>query len=107
VAPAQFANTRSGISPQKVYAYLACERPVVGSDINGLGDVLVKEGAGLSFPAGDAAALAQAVVQLLADPAKAKAMGQRGRHLVLARYTWGQVVTRTVRVLDAARGVAS
>ena len=105
VAPAQFANTRSGISPQKVYAYLACERPVVGSDIDGLGNVLQEEGAGLSFPAGDAEALARAVVQLLGDPARARAMGQRGRQLVLERYTWEQVVRRTVRILDTVRRV--
>ncbi|MBI3088122.1 MAG: methyltransferase domain-containing protein [Candidatus Omnitrophica bacterium] len=107
VAPARFANARSGISPQKVYAYLACERPVVGSDLDGLGDVLVNEGVGLSFPAGEAAVLARAIIQLLTDPPRAKEMGQRGRRLVLVRYTWEQVVTRTLRMFaDIAKGHA-
>lgn len=107
VAPARFANPRSGISPQKVYAYLACERPVVGSDLEGLGDLLTTQGVGLAFPAGDVRALAEAVVTLLQDRALAGRMGQRGRQVVLERFTWERVVSTTVAIcqdaLDARR----
>ena len=98
VAPAQFSNPRSGISPQKVYAYLACERPVVGSDIEGLGDVLTREGVGISFPSGDAERLAGAIIQLLQDRELAQTMGERGKQLVLDRFTWERVVQKTVRI---------
>ena len=98
VAPAQFSNPRSGISPQKVYAYLACERPVVGSDIEGLGDLLTREGVGVSFPSGDAEKLAGAIIQLLQDRELAQTMGERGKQLVLDRFTWKRVVQKTVRI---------
>jgi glycosyltransferase involved in cell wall biosynthesis len=100
VAPAKFADGRSGISPQKVYAYLACERPVVGSDLKGLGDVLTAHRVGLSFPSGDRAALAQAVTQLLQNREAAAEMGRRGRALVLERFTWEQVVRRTMTICE-------
>ncbi len=97
VAPAQLSE-RSGISPQKVYAYLACQRPVVGSDIEGLGDMLTQERVGFSFPSGDAERMAGAIIQLLQDRELAQTMGERGRRLVLDRFTWERVVQKTVRI---------
>jgi glycosyltransferase involved in cell wall biosynthesis len=101
VAPAKFADGRSGISPQKVYAYLACERPVIGSDIAGLGDLLETCQAGLSFPSGQSPVLAQAIVRLLQDKELARAMGQRGRRVILERFTWEQVVKNTMAICAA------
>lgn len=101
VAPARFANLRSGISPQKVYAYLACERPVVGSDIDGLGDMLVKYGVGLAFRAGHAEELAEVILRLLKDKDMAKTMGQKGREVILERYTWESVVRKTAKIFTA------
>lgn len=98
VAPAQFADTRSGISPQKLYAYLACERPVVGSDIDGLGNLLEQERVGASFPAGDATSLARALIRLLQQPEEARAMGRRGRALVLQRFTWQRVAEQIAAI---------
>jgi len=100
VAPAQFANTRSGISPQKVYAYLACGRPVVGSDLEGLGDMLVREGVGLSFKAGDVNGLGDAIVRVLTDQPLADSMRQRARAVVMGHYTWEGVVRRTIEILQ-------
>ena len=64
VAPVFFNNLDSGISSQKVFAYLSCGKPVIGSDIPGLGDMLEKEGVGMSFPMGDSAAMAKKITLL-------------------------------------------
>ncbi len=100
VAPARFSNLRSGISPQKVYAYLACERPVVGSNIEGLGNLLTEQGVGLSFPVGEAEELAETILTLLKDADVATSMGQRGRRVVLKQYTWEKVVRRTTQIFS-------
>lgn len=100
VAPAQFSNPRSGISPQKVYAYLACERPVVGSDLPGLGNMLVDRNVGLSFQAGKYKELATAVVELLEDRELATSMGKRGRKFILECHTWKKVVEETAVILQ-------
>ena len=99
VAPAQLSE-RSGISPQKVYAYLACERPVVGSDLQGLGMVLVENNIGLSFPVGKREELAEAVILLLQDREMATSMGKRGREFVLESHTWERVVEKTIEILN-------
>jgi glycosyltransferase involved in cell wall biosynthesis len=104
VAPARFSNSRSGISPQKVYAYLACERPVVGSNIEGLGNMLIEEGVGLSFPAGDAEQLAEAILKLLKDQNLVMTMGRAGRRLVLERFTWERAVRETVQIIHRCLG---
>lgn len=57
----------SGYNPVKLYSYLASQRPVVASKVEGL-EMVESSGAGLLYPPGDAAALARAVNSLLASP---------------------------------------
>jgi glycosyltransferase involved in cell wall biosynthesis len=66
--------------PNKIQAYLAIGRPILAS-LNGEGARLVDEaGAGLSVPAQDPRALADAILQLYAMPEARRAeMGANGR----------------------------
>lgn len=66
--------------PNKVQAYMASGRPILAS-LNGEGARLVKEAdAGLTTPAGDAKALAAAVLQLFQmTPAERDKLGVNGR----------------------------
>jgi len=98
VAPAQFTK-RTGISPLKLYTYLACERPVVGTDLPDLGNVLVEKNVGKSFPVGKKKELAEAVILLLRDRKLATSMGKRGREFVLKSHTWERVVEKTIEIL--------
>ena len=59
---------------------LACATPVVASDITGYRDVMTPE-TGAAFPAGDEAALTDAVERLLADEPRRQEMGAAGRAL--------------------------
>lgn len=68
---------------------LACARPVVISDACHFPEV-AEERCGHVVPV-DARATANAIAELLSRPADAAAMGQRGRQMVLARFTWPQV----------------
>jgi glycosyltransferase involved in cell wall biosynthesis len=94
VAPFIFKSTRSGISSLRVFSYLACGRPVIGSDIPGLGDMLEREKMGSSFLMGDHNALARSLIELLGKPERAKEMGERGRKFVLNSHSWERIVTR-------------
>jgi glycosyltransferase involved in cell wall biosynthesis len=66
--------------PSKVQAYLAAGKPIIAS-LDGEGArVLEASGAGVSCPAEDAAALAQAVLRLRAlSPAQLQRMGEAGQ----------------------------
>jgi len=94
VVPAYFEDLQSGISPQKLFAYQACGKPVIGSDIPGLGDLLERERIGLSFPMGDQKALAKAIIDLLSNKERLKEMGERGRNFVVKNHAWEIIVDR-------------
>lgn len=61
--------------------------PLAGFDVGAIREYLMDGETGLLVPPGDTAALANAIDRLLSDPAKAAAMGARGRALVSARFT--------------------
>jgi glycosyltransferase involved in cell wall biosynthesis len=57
----------------------AAGRPIVASDIGGLGDVVTDGETGLLVPAGDSAAMAEAMARLLADAGLRERMGEAAR----------------------------
>jgi glycosyltransferase involved in cell wall biosynthesis len=65
---------------------------VVSSDIPGPNAVMEEGKSGLLVPKQDPEALAKAIISILADPEKAKVMGQRGRELVETKYNWRTIV---------------
>ena len=66
---------------------MAAGKPVVATDAGATGEVIDNGEQGLLVPANDAQAMGDAVTRLLLDPCLAKAMGQKGRHRVEARFT--------------------
>lgn len=82
-----FASTDEGM-PNTVLEAMACGLPVVATRIAGCED-LVEDGAtGLLVPPGNPAALAQAIAQLAADPARRAAMGAAARRRAESRFSW-------------------
>ena len=64
----------------------ACGLPCVGSRTGGIVDVIEDGGTGRLFPPGDTDALAAALGELLADPARRAAMGEAARRVALRRF---------------------
>ena len=82
---------------------MACETAVVASRVGGIPDVVVDGETGLLVehgrdPAEFEAALAEAVNSLVADPARAAAMGQAGRRRAVAEFSWDAIAARTVEL---------
>jgi len=100
VAPFVLKDTRSGIASLRVLAYLACGKPVVGSDICGLGDWLERESVGFSSPMGCSASMARVLVTALNDGKLLRQMGQRGRVLTVSGYSWQSIVDRLVHLFQ-------
>jgi glycosyltransferase involved in cell wall biosynthesis len=91
-------SIRSEAASQVIPQALAVGTPVVATDVGGSGE-LVRDGeTGWLVPAADAEALAAAVVDCLADPARARAMARRGQALVRERHSLDAAMSRTTAV---------
>ena len=85
---------------------MAAGKPVVASDVGGIREWLTHEQTGLLAPPGDLVAFAQGLNTLLTDPARAAAMGARGREAAETRFALDLHIEAVLghyrRVIDAA-----
>jgi phosphatidyl-myo-inositol alpha-mannosyltransferase len=81
----------------------ACATPVVASDIEGYSEV-VEPGTGVLVPPGDADALATALVEVLANEPRRRALGAAARQVAEERYTWDKIVERVLEIYRALAG---
>jgi glycosyltransferase involved in cell wall biosynthesis len=80
--------------PNVILEAMASGLPVVASGISGIPLAVVDGETGLLVPEGDPGALLGALRWLFADPAAARAMGERGRRKAEAELTWDAVAAR-------------
>jgi phosphatidyl-myo-inositol alpha-mannosyltransferase len=81
----------------------ACATPVVASDIDGYRDVM-EPGVGLTVPPGDPAALADALVELLANEEPRCRFGEAARRVAQERYSWDGIARRLLDVYERVAG---
>jgi glycosyltransferase involved in cell wall biosynthesis len=77
-------------------------RPVIAGDIPPLREV-VRDGIDGLHSANEPRGVADAILALLADPARAAAMGVAGRARMRERFTWPAIAAKTEAAYEAAR----
>ena len=82
-------------------------RPVVASDVGGVGEVMAHDEHGELVPAGDADALADALERIHQRPDRALRLGRAGAERVRLHYTWPAVAEGFEAVYDEVLGMAS
>ena len=85
VLPSEFDN-----SPNVVLEAMASGVPVVATDVGGLREYVRGGVNGDLVPAGDAPALARALVRYASDPELARRVGWRNREDAVSRFSWAQ-----------------
>ena len=78
---------------------MACETPVIASRIPGVADVVGE--AGLLVTPQHPSSLANAILEILENPARARSMGKNGRKRVEEKYDW-KIIARQVLNLYAS-----
>jgi glycosyltransferase involved in cell wall biosynthesis len=81
------ASTTGEPFGQVIVEGMAAGKAVVATNGGGVPEIVVDGQTGLLVPMGDASAMADAICALLADPALASRMGQRGHQRVIERFT--------------------
>jgi glycosyltransferase involved in cell wall biosynthesis len=99
VVLASYAN--EGV-PQALLQALAMARPVIGTQVGGIPEVIMPGKTGLLVPPRDPAAMAQAMRQVMEDPAMAQALGHRGREMVVEKFSREQMALAVEAVYDEA-----
>lgn len=79
-------------TPVSVIEACAAGTPVVGTDVGGMGDVITSGETGLLVPSGDCAALTEAVLKAIDNPAKAAEMSRAARATVTRKYSAERLV---------------
>jgi phosphatidylinositol alpha-mannosyltransferase len=77
----------------------ACAVPVVASDIPGYRAVMTEDTGELVAP-GDDQALADALVGLLENEPRRRALGERARRLAVERYSWDKIAERLEQIYE-------
>ncbi|MDD5642506.1 MAG: glycosyltransferase family 4 protein, partial [Syntrophales bacterium] len=72
--------------PTVIMEALACEAPVVATDISGIREIVQPGATGWLLPPGDPQALVTAIKEALADPQEARRRAQAGKRLVAREF---------------------
>jgi glycosyltransferase involved in cell wall biosynthesis len=87
---------------------MAAGLPTVASRVGGMPEIVVDGETGILVAPGDADALADAIVRVLADPELGRRLGEAGRARAVERYSWDVIAAATValhrRLLGARAG---
>jgi glycosyltransferase involved in cell wall biosynthesis len=98
---AQERNVLTGLSPLKIFEYLACGKPVLSSRIQDM-QFIEDEGVGYLFRPSDERDMAEQMKALMNLPtSEHNAMGLRARALAVEKYSWDAIVGRIVESIQS------
>lgn len=96
-------NSNSYGSPMKIFEYLGMQKAVIAPSVGPVMEVLKDGDTGLLIRPGDAAQMAEKILQLSADAALRRQLGLVGRAYVVANHTWRK---NAMRIIEIYSGLA-
>lgn len=102
ICVAPFVKAKGDLSPLKIYEYLACGKPVVASNVEGVGNFVSKSKSGIATEPQDPRKLAGSILSLLTNEGLREEMGRNGRKIVTEEYTWDLVARMVWKVCSAS-----
>ena len=83
-----------------ILEYMAAGKPVVATDVGGAREAIIEVETGFLVSSGDHVAMADRLIDLLQNDAKAREMGERGRKLVEEKFSCAAQLQRTELLYD-------
>lgn len=100
VAPFKWREDHLYGSPMKLFEYMAAGKASICTAIEQTTQLIDHGRTGWLYEPGDRAALAEALAALLAQPDRARAMGEAGRREIMAKYTWRALAGDAVAIAE-------
>jgi glycosyltransferase involved in cell wall biosynthesis len=94
IYPRHRNRTTELVTPLKPLEAMAMAKPVIGSDVGGVRELLDAGRVGVEFEAGNSEQLADRIVTLLTDADLRARFGEAGRSYVVRERSWDQIVGR-------------
>ena len=94
-------------SPVKLFDYMASERPIVASDVPAVREIVGNCGCAELLPAGRAEELARALIELLADHPRQRAMAAAGRKRVVEKFNRAAIADALISIGGSIGGTGS
>jgi glycosyltransferase involved in cell wall biosynthesis len=95
-------NMKIGLSPLKIFEYLACEKPIVASNIPNL-EFIEQQNVGILVRPEDPEELAQSIIKLVKDKKLREEMGKNGRVYVVKNHNWETIGRRIAEICAQSR----
>jgi glycosyltransferase involved in cell wall biosynthesis len=84
--------------PYSILEAMGMAMPIVATDVGGVGEAVEDQVTGRLVPPQDPAALAQAILDLLSDPERAKALAEAAKARMMSRFRLGRMIDETLGV---------
>ena len=91
-------NQMTGVSPLKIFEYMACGKPIVTTRVEGL-EFIEEQGIGCLVEPEDVESLRKGVYVLLQQPHQRIKMGQKGFQIARENFSWEPRVLEVEKVL--------
>jgi glycosyltransferase involved in cell wall biosynthesis len=78
-----------------ILEYMAAGRPVVATNVGGAREAIIENDTGYTVLSGNDTLMAERIISLLRDPAKARLMGKQGRRVVEERFSSAALLRNT------------
>ena len=91
-------NKVTGLSPLKVFDYMACGKPIIATDVGGLGKLIEKYSVGIVISPGNPVELAEAILHLTSDKELQEKLGRAGREIAVGKFSWQEISRKVEKV---------
>ena len=93
----------TGISPIKIFEYMACGKPIISSPLGGLQELFQAHEIGALVGSSDPRDWVQAIEDMLQDPERLRRYGQNARDAVLQEFSWDAICRKISAAIEEIR----
>jgi len=80
---------------------MACGKPLVGTEVGGIPEIILKNITGYLVPPRDVSKLAEKIVMVLSNSKRRKELGQAARNYVVQNFSWHKIAEQTNNIYQS------